>query len=321
MYVNWTKKIGNTGIHNAFTDLCEFRGLLFCCYREAKNHVSADGSIRVITLDFCGNYLNSLKISIPQNDLRDPKISITPNGNLMLISYARLTTSNNKTLSSRNLCWISQTGKSWSSSTEFAHRGWWLWRVRWHNELAYGFAYNRKANAIHLYKGDPKRSFHLHQSSVLCLEKHNKGYPNESDLVFNDKKAYALIRRDADSYSAQLGVSHFPYKQWKWVDLKSYIGGPVMLQLNNKTMLIAGRILQGNKLVTGLLSLDISNLDLNSLDVQLKLLTVLPSAGDNSYPGLVLKNKTLYVSYYSSHEGRKTSVYLAEIDLKTLNVE
>ena len=34
----------------------------------------------------------------------------------------------------------------------------------------------------------------------------------------------------------------------------------------------------------------------------------LPSSGDNSYPGLVWENGTLWVSYYSSHEG-KTDIY------------
>ena len=41
---------------------------------------------------------------------------------------------------------------------------------------------------------------------------------------------------------------------------------------------------------------------------------MLPSAGDTSYPGLVRKDDTLLVSYYSSHEG-STAIYLAKLDL------
>ena len=40
----------------------------------------------------------------------------------------------------------------------------------------------------------------------------------------------------------------------------------------------------------------------------------LPSGGDCSYPGLVLHEGLLWVSYYSSHEG-KTSIYLAKVQL------
>ena len=38
----------------------------------------------------------------------------------------------------------------------------------------------------------------------------------------------------------------------------------------------------------------------------------LPSGGDCSYPGMVVYDGLLWMSYYSSHEG-KTSIYLARI--------
>ena len=41
----------------------------------------------------------------------------------------------------------------------------------------------------------------------------------------------------------------------------------------------------------------------------------LPSGGDTSYPGLVLHDGTLWVSYYSSHEG-KTAIYLARAKVR-----
>jgi hypothetical protein len=40
----------------------------------------------------------------------------------------------------------------------------------------------------------------------------------------------------------------------------------------------------------------------------------LPSGGDTSYPGMVWHDNLLWMSYYSSHEG-KTSIYLAKIKL------
>jgi len=308
MQLNWLKKIGNKADHNAFVDLCEFNQQLFCCYREAKNHISADGTIRILTLDMEGKVLHSNRIAIANTDLRDPKVSITPDGDILLIAYARNTVINNKTIGTRNLSWVSQTGQSWSAAKEFANRGWWLWRVKWHNNIAYGFAYNRKQNAIHLYSGNPRRSFHLHQPFALSLQKHKKGYPNESDLIFDNNKAFALVRRDADSYTAQLGHSKFPYKKWHWIDLGRYIGGPVMLRLDQDFALVAGRIVKQGQLVTGLLKMNLESGDLQEL-------LILPSAGDNSYPGLVLQQGTLYVSYYSSHEDRKSSVYLAKINI------
>lgn len=311
MQLNWLKKIGNRAVHNAFVDLCGFNQQLFCCYREAKNHISAEGSICILTLNKEGKVCHVNRLIMESVDLRDPKLSITPDGRLLLIAYARKTNCNNRTLSVRNLCWVSQTGQSWSSHREFAKKGGWLWRVKWHQKIAYGFAYTKKHNTIHLYSGDPRRSFHCHQANALSLQKHNKGYPNESDLLFEDNKAYAIVRRDADSYSAQLGTSGYPYKNWQWLDLGLYIGGPVMLKIAPKVAIVAGRIIKKGKLVTGLMQLNLSNGKLFELGV-------LPSAGDNSYPGLVLDGQILYVSYYSSHQDNKSSVYLAQLDLNLL---
>lgn len=309
--MNWLINIGNKANHNAFVDLCEFNQQLFCCYREAENHISADGTIRIVTLDLNGKVLRSNQIAIPKTDLRDPKITVTPDGNILLIAFARRTSINNKTIGADNITWLSQTGHSWSSAKEFADKGWWLWRVRWHKNIAYGFAYNKQQNAIHFYSGNPRRSFHLHKSFALSLREHKMGYPNESDLIFNHNKAFAIIRRDADSYTAQLGHSTFPYKKWRWTDLGRYIGGPVMLRLDEDFALVAGRIVKHGRLVTGLLKMNVSNGDLQEL-------LILPSSGDNSYPGLVLKEELLYVSYYSSHKDNKSCVYLAQIDMSLL---
>jgi hypothetical protein len=321
MPLNWLKKIGSKAVHNAFVDLCEFKQQLYCCYREAENHISADGRICILTLDTQGHVLHSRRITVPKTDLRDPKIIVTPDGDMLLTAYARQTSKLNQTLSTRNLNWVSQTGYSWSAAIEYADRGWWLWRVRWHESQAFGFAYNRKQNAIHLYSGNPRRSFHLHQPFALSLKKHKKGYPNESDIIFDHDNAFAIVRRDADSYSAQLGQSSFPFKKWRWLDLGRYIGGPVMLRLDTYFALVGGRIIKQGKLVTGLLKMNLSNGDLQEL-------LILPSVGDNGYPGLVLKkgvlekgileDDMLYVSYYSSHEDNKSCVYLAEINLNTL---
>ena len=47
-------------------------------------------------------------------------------------------------------------------------------------------------------------------------------------------------------------------------------------------------------------------------------LIALPSGGDTSYAGLVWHEGLLWISYYSSHEG-KTSIYLAKVKFRTEN--
>lgn len=309
MQITWLKTIWHKGKHNAFTDLCEHKGKFLCCFREAQNHISADGIIRVLKLSVDGNIEEVQRLNIPQADLRDPKLSITSDGKLLLIAYARHTKGDNKTLFGQAVSWVSSDGRSWSSPRYFAAKNWWLWRIRWHNGQALGFAYNRSQQALNLYQGDPRRTFNLIQPGVLSLEKHGKGYPNESDIVFaQDDTAYALIRRDADSCTAQLGKAKPPYKKWQWTDLKEYIGGPVMLDNGPGKALVAGRIWQNTEPKTALFELDLYR-------PKLTLKLILPSAGDSSYPGLVRQGNNLFVSYYSSHMDHKSNIYLAKIKL------
>ena len=47
----------------------------------------------------------------------------------------------------------------------------------------------------------------------------------------------------------------------------------------------------------------------------LKEILKLPSGGDTSYAGMVWHEDLLWISYYSSHEG-KTSIYLAQVKME-----
>jgi len=108
---------------------------------------------------------------------------------------------------------------------------------------------------------------------------------------------------------AQLGTSKPPYKDWQWRDLNSRIGGPNMLQLPDGRILAVTRLYNGGTR-TSLSWLDVAN---GKLTEVLKL----PSRGDTSYAGLVLHNDLLWISYYSSHEGR-TSIYLARVTIPAI---
>ena len=88
-----------------------------------------------------------------------------------------------------------------------------------------------------------------------------------------------------------------------------YYGGPNFIQLPGGRWIAAGRIITpatGAKTVI---------CDLDVARGKLTPLVTLPSGGDTSYPGLVWHEDQLWVSYYSSHEG-KTGIYLAVLRAK-----
>lgn len=309
MKMNWLKTVHQNAKHNAFTDLCTFKNQLFCAFREATDHVSPDGKIKILTLSGEGDVLWQESIHVPNADLRDPKLCLTPQGELMLIAYARFPDENNKTLWSRSLVWKSNTGKSWSQPQYFGPTYWWLWRLRWQANQAYGFAYNRVEQALDIYKGVPGRSFHLLKKDALGLASHGLGYPNESDILFDENgEAFAIVRRDADTFTAQLGKAKAPYTQWHWQDLKTYIGSPVIQNNDETSFLVGGREWFGAQPKTTLIKMAKSSGKI--LDR-----LILPSAGDNAYPGLAKLNNKTYLCYYSAHENQRCQIYLAQVDI------
>ncbi|MCX7667268.1 MAG: hypothetical protein N2112_17190, partial [Gemmataceae bacterium] len=77
-------KIWEQAPHNAFTDLVRFQGRWFCVFREGKNHVSPDGALRVLTSTDGVSWESAALITSKNSDLRDAKITVTPDGQLML---------------------------------------------------------------------------------------------------------------------------------------------------------------------------------------------------------------------------------------------
>lgn len=307
MHIKWTKALYQTPKHNAFTDLCGFGNRLLCSFREAADHMSHDGIIRIIELSETGQVIYKQQLAMQNCDLRDPKITIAPDGKLILNAYARCYDGDGKWTHSQSICWFSTTAKSWSSAHWYGEKNWWVWRLGWFKNNAYGLAYNRRSNALNWYRGNPLRSFHCEHRGVLSEERHGLGYPNESALCFQDDgTAIAIVRRDADTFSAQLGVALPPYRHWRWTDLHQYIGGPAILMWNPNTLLISGRAWIQRRFKTAIWSLELDT-------TKLSLMTILPSGGDNSYPGLVKKGNDLFVSYYSSHESEQSNIYLSKL--------
>src|SRR5690606_32125561 len=124
---------------------------------------------------------------------------------------------------------------------------------------------------------------------------HDVGYPNESSLVFAGDECFCLLRRDGDPKTGLLGHARAPFTEWQWNDLGTRIGGPNMIRLPDGRLLAAVRRYEP-RARTALCFIDPAGTLTEALP--------LPSGGDTSYAGLVLHDNLLWVSYYSSHEGK-----------------
>ena len=297
------RKIWDRAAHNAFTDLIRLDGQWICVFREGGGHVSHDGKVRVIASADGAKWRSLALLETPSAavpDLRDPKITTTPDGRLMLTAVGANRKPGQATM--QTYAWFSADGKRWSEPAAIGQRGFWLWRVTWHKGRAYAVGYARGSAHVRLYRSDDGRTF-----EPLVERLFGKGFPNEASLVFGpDDTCRCLLRRDGKPNTAQLGTSRPPYTKWTWQDLGKRIGGPRMIRLPGGRLLAGGRRYDGGART--------SLMWVETAGPALRELLKLPSGGDTSYPGLVMHDGLLWVSYYSSHEG-KTSIYLAKVKL------
>lgn len=296
-----SSRIWDSAPHSAFTDLIRHKGRWVCTFREGRGHVSADGSIRVIASKDGKKWESIAHLTNPNFDLRDPKITHTPDGRLMLTAAA----AHRKQDGQRNvdhdtMVWFSKDGRTWTEPAKIGDHNYWLWRATWfkNQALMVGYPTTSPNNpALKLFSSSDGVKF-----ETLVPELVKDGFPNESTIIFQkDGTALCLVRRDTKGFNGLLGTAKPPYKDWKWADVGARIGGPNFIELPG------GRLIGVVRLYDGKTRTSIVEFNANG---GMKELEKLPSSGDSSYAGIVWHKGEVWTSYYSSHEG-KTSIYLA----------
>ena len=295
------RKIWDAAPHNAFTDLVRFKAEWLCVFREGQKHVSPDGALRVIASTNGEQWTSVALLTSTNADLRDAKITVTPDGQLMLSGAGAL--HQPATAKHRSLAWFSKDGRTWTEPVVIGDPNQWLWRTTWHRGTAYAVGYGTaNERFVRLYTSKDGRVFR-----PLVTRLHEQGYPNEASLLFEpDDSALCLLRRDGTPNTGLLGRSKPPYTNWVWKDLGTRVGGPQLLRLPDGRHVAAVRLYDGT-VRTALCWLDPEG-------GRLREFLKLPSGGDTSYAGLAWHDGLLWVSYYSSHEG-KTCIYLARVRL------
>jgi hypothetical protein len=306
-------KIYDTNEYSAFTDLIRYRNSFYCSFRVGTDHVGGqDGKVRIIRSADGKNWENVALLEKKGIDLRDPKLSVTPDNRLMVIIGGSVY-ENRKLLGRRPHVSFLENGSNTFSSPEevkiingAGSETSWFWRVTWQNNVGYTIDYqiDDKDNwKIFLMKTTDGKSFE--KVSSLDVD----GQPNESTIRIDKKgNMYVLIRREAGDRNGVIATSSFPFTSWKYQKLDFRLGGPNFQFLGNDK-LIMGTRKYADKVKTHLLVTDRKG--------TVKKEIILPSGGDTSYPGMLIHKNKLWVSYYSSHEGN-ANIYLTKIPLRDL---
>lgn len=310
------RKIWDAAPHNAFTDLVRFNNRWYCVFREGSGHVSPDGAVRVLTSDSGYWWESVARIEMPGFDLRDPKISVMPGTpRLMILGGATVREGSQPATENQSFVAISDDGKKWGKVFWVGPTNQWLWRVTWHRNNGMGVAYDvsPESRAAKKYGTTLLLTKNGIDYDTLVDDFQTEGGPTEATLrVSTDNELLCLQRRDGKgTNTALLGISKkIPYDEWVWKDLGKFFGGPNFIQIPGGRWIACGRLQNHGpekKTKTVVCELDVQKGELIPL-------LDLPSSGDSSYPGMVWHDNLLWISYYSSHEG-KTAIYLARVKL------
>lgn len=297
------KKIWDQGNHNAFTDIIRFNNRWYCTFREADDHVGGDGRIRILISKDGEKWESAAALTEAGIDLRDPKLSVTPDKRLMVVMGGSVYQGTKVLKGRRPRVAFSKDGKNFTAPQAVLTEGDWLWRVTWHKGNAYGVSYR-------VDTADWTVSLHKSPDGVQWTKVKQldvPGRPNETTVRFlPNGDMMALVRRETADKQAWIGVSPAPYTEWKWKPAGVQVGGPNFIVLPDGQMVAGGR--DYRQAATKKYTTVIGPMTADGFTQKLPF----PSGGDNSYPGFVMHNGVLWMSYYSSHEG-KTSIYLAII--------
>jgi len=291
------------GFHNSNTDLTFWNGKFYLIHAASPFHFGTEVCKLVLRRSVDAKNWETVKeFRIKNEDIRDPKFAIINNKMILYVlknigfdpePYATILT-------------YSENGEDWTEWKELKeHEGWLFWRPKTHDGKtwylpAYWWEHGTSIllkstdgiqweNVGIIYEGlknDETAIEFLPDGRMICTAR-----LEGSGNYFGDLTGCTLI-----------SVSNKPYTNWK--QTKSYVtrlDGPVLFSYNNKVYAV-GRYQPKIGFLTkhgSILSRKRTSIFLVEED-KLIWLSDLPSAGDTSYGGIVIKDNYLYVCYYTN---------------------
>lgn len=318
------RKLIDDGFHNAFTDLCSFKGKLYLTYRRCpEGHMLFSSSqIVVMTSDDEGATWEEVFVfGAAPRDVRDPHFLVFKD-RLFVYSgaWAIPAEGQRRTLNDHlGFAAYSDDGINWHGPQALEGTyGHYIWRAAQHDDTAYLCGRRRK----HYADGEEERTDRTQIEGALLSSDDGlvwkygglftEEYGDETAFLFEDDGELVALARGADARPARICRARPPYAEWVRTDLDRNVGGPLFVKWGAHYLVAGRKNIDPKNPRTTLYWL---------VDDQLVEIGELPSGGDNSYPGLVqLDEKRALLSYYSSHEGSGSGLAPSAIYMSILQL-
>lgn len=323
--VSTVRRVFHNGEHNAFTDLCRFRGQLYLTFRSCPDGhmVHPTASIIVLRSPDGEKWEQVHRFRVELRDTRDPHFLVFQN---KLFVYTGTWYSGKKTLPredydlNKHLGYAAWTddGAKWHSPImlegTFGH---YIWRAASFGDKAY-LCGRRNPGFEIAARGEPPtvESLMLESDDGLIWRKRavfQETAGDETAFLFERDGSVLGVGRHGGGKEAQLLRSRPPFATWERKSLDRPIGGPLLAKWGDRYVVGGRKSTKDRGPKTALYWL---------IADRLVEFAEFPRAGDNSYPGLIELSKTsALLSYYSSHErdakGQPiTAIYLAKLTLQ-----
>ncbi len=321
----------NDGMHNSNTDMVYFKGHYYLIHASSPYHFATPECRLVVRRSKdAKNWEELSRVNVPGEDIRDPKFLVM--GDRLFLYVLKSVDFEAEPYATAYL--VSGDGKTWSPMKDIKLSGWLFWRPKTRDgKTWYLPAYWHEHGKSALLKSND--GIHWSIVSIIydgdrCDETDIEFLPDGrmistqrlefSDSVFGDKRACTGIR-----------VSNPPYT--KWSGLKDYttrLDGPALFSYRGGVYAIG----RHNPYSPGPINFygSIFKKKRTSLysvaPERLVYLSDVPSAGDTSYAGYVIKGDTIIFSYYTSDIKRdfpwilgmilKSPIMIAELELPSL---
>ena len=348
------KKIYSDGRHNAFTDIEYWKGRYYVAFRNGNGHarpgpLEVQGKIIVIRSEDLMEWEVCARISTDGDD-RDP--ALLHLGDELGVYFCTVLAADpnqtdvyegglgEKTTAVQSNMAFTSDGASWSSPESVHEFNYVFWQVERFGDHCYAtsWGYSENEGTLKIVHSPDGHTW----ENVAAIQPGN--FPNETGLWITPDRKMHLISRERTREMSVLSESDPPYTDWQSRDLNYTVHCPVFRPVGDE-LWVAGKTITAQfpssvaippepspEKIASLARLD-ERLAKTPQDWhtaiwrlvghQLEPILVLPSRGDCGYPGLVVEEDRVLMSFYSQHdvdEGPEpkpgecaNEIYLAEI--------
>lgn len=322
--VSNVRRAFDNGEHNAFTDLIRWEDQYWLAFRScAEGHpVSSKGAVLVLSSPDAKVWTEAYRLTVPGHDTRGPHFLAFDEKLFLFVGAIFPNDGTEPDISSMNRknfgCTSStEDGKTWSDPTPLTGtKEYFIWGAASHK----GKAYLSGRRTKRVPRASDEGGFEsvgetalLESSNGLdwkVTEVYHQDRGDETSFLFEPNGDLVGVTRRGGPYTARLLRAKPPYQDWFQMDFPFFIGGPLIKNWGNR-YIVGGRRNSKDGKKTGLWWLH---------GDELKSLAILPSGGDNSYPGFAAADDEHGIAcWYSSHEKDDdgeiiTAIYTAELE-------